>query len=240
MKVTILIFIIISSSKTFAADTLKYVRYERTNLSDTLRLRLKSEIEWITPLNLSFCLEEILSLIKNETGFKVKWSKKISNYHQVFNDSLSYYLSDKEIHFFEQTSNRNDFLLKSYSSEIEFLNAHRFGNHYSHKDVLPLLKKYPLSDNKKALSTLFLTSIIIEGERFVKRIETDPGLKHAFDKWLQDIQDMEFVVSESINYAYEIVKRKREYIISCYGASLHPEMKKLIEAIKKSKITIID
>lgn len=223
------------------SDSLNYMTYDDLALSEHLKDRLSDNLEYITPLNLAFSLCEFLDLIRNDS-FKVKWETSVRNYYNLFNDSLSYFLIEDEIAFLKKTIEMNESNFGAYESEVSFVRKHCYTSNSPKvpSNPLSLLSKYLASDNKRGLSVILMNCLVLNGNEFVKRVEADRDLTLAFEAWLKDMENFEFVATESINYNSEIISRKRKFILDIYWNASSPLMAKTLEVIRGAKIRTID
>lgn len=230
------------SGQKFSEDSYSYVKYNNIDINDSLKHQLTDELKWITPMNLSFALGEFLFMLKTDDLFKIKWEEKLKNYYKVFNDSLSYAYTNEQISFFERTLNKNTLFSVNYPDELRYLNNNKFKTKLSYKklDPIQLLRKYQFSDEKDELSSIFYNLLILDGRNFIKHAEKDRVALSSYKVWLNDINDHEFVVYESINTSVAIIKRKRDYILVEYSQEKNPLMQRTLETIRKSKIQMID
>jgi hypothetical protein len=94
--------------------------------------------------------------------------------------------------------------------------------------------------NFSELSGIYYTFLITNGLRFIKAIERNPKCVILFKKWINNIEETEFVAYGADNVPPKIIERKRNYLIDKYSSITDPLMKEAIYKIKSAKIRSID
>ncbi|MDP4130308.1 MAG: hypothetical protein Q8939_09110 [Bacteroidota bacterium] len=90
------------------------------------------------------------------------------------------------------------------------------------------------------LSGVFYSFLIANGLRFVNAMEQNPKCAVLYRKWLNNIEETEFVVNGGDDLPAQIIERKRQYLINKYSFTTDSLMKETVFKIQRARITSID
>lgn len=212
---------------------------------DTVAEFVKENLYDGSLINLSFSQRQIIKLLNKNDSCKKVWRNKIKHLFTMYDDPVDYVNIGMEIEFFkirlnEQSKLQNEFP-DGYSFLVNSLPA-ASDTFISIDKYQKLMLRFGHADgaNFSELSGVYYSFLITNGLRFVNAIEQNPKCVILFKKWVNNIEETEFVAYAGDDVPPQIIEHEREYLIDRYSSMPDLLMKEAISKIKNAKITSID
>lgn len=214
-------------------------------IDDTVTDFLKENLYYSTFINLSFCQKELIKLLNKDDSCKKRWENKVKHLFTMYDNPIDNISTGIEVEFFRDRLNEQSKLQNEYPKGYEFLvkslptdlDTSISINKYQ---SLMLRLKNAGGGNFSELSGIYYTFLIIDGSRFINAIERNPKCVIQFKRWIDSIEETEFVAYAADNVPPQIIERKRNYLIDKYSSVTDSLMKEAIYKIKSAKIRSID
>ncbi len=232
-------------------NSVKNIPYQaESNTSDTSKVDsitkfVRENLYYSSLINLSFCESELCTVLHNNDSLPAKWERKIKNLYKMFDDSLDNITTDMEAEFFRKRLIENSILKKRYPIESALLInsfTKNLDTALTRNQYQSLMLRFENAGggNVNELSNVYFTCLIIDGQNFIKAIELSPRTTKAFNKWVNNIENTEFVAYGDDNVPPQLIERKRTYLVTKFSSSNDPLMEKCINKIRVSVIRSID
>jgi len=218
----------------------------QTNKRDTLIKYIYNNINYITPIDLSFCTKDIIKLKSQNKYFDTLFKKSMDNFYTRYTNKQSYILMDKEFLFLENQLKSNPDLLNEYPNEckalINMLPKIKGDTSFDKSKYQSLLLLYNNNNevSKSELSEIYYDLLIIDGEEFIDSIQINKKCLLLYKTWLKHLKEFEFVAYSDGITPPQIIARKRAYLIKKYEKSDNTLMKQTVIDIKKIKIRVMN
>jgi hypothetical protein len=226
-------------------DQLNKFKENYTTETDTIIKFVRENLYYSSLMNLSFCESELVLVLHNNDSALNVWKRKMRDLRTMYDDSIDNITTNIEINFFKKRLIGHSTLREKYPVEYTFLmNSFPVDIDVSFTPrqyrSLMLRFKNAGGGNVNELSDIYFTLLIIDGQKFIKAIETSPKCVQVFNKWINNIVDLEFVAYGADNVPPQLIERKRSYLLNKYSSSTDSLMSKVINAIKSATISNID
>jgi hypothetical protein len=206
---------------------------------------VKQNTYYSTLINLSFCEKELVKQLNNNDSAKKEWKNKIQHLFTMYDDPINNESTGAEMAFFRDRLIAQTKLQTEYADGYDFL-----------VNSLPIVSDTTISLNKyqklvlrfdhadggnfPELSGMYFSFLIVDGMRFINAIEQKPKCVMLFRKWINNIEETEFVANGADNVPPQIIERKRNYLIDKYSTVQDSLMKEAVFKIRSAKISIVD
>ena len=212
---------------------------------DTIAEFVKENLYDGSLINLSFCQKEIIKLLNKNDSCKKIWRSKIKHLFTMYDDPVDYVDIGMEIKFFKDRLNEQSELQNEFPDGYGFLvNSLPIAPDTSFpiNKYQKLILRFGHADgaNFSELSGVYYSFLITNGLRFINAIEQNPKCIMLFRKWVNNIEETEFVAYGGDDVPPQIIERKRNYLIDKYSSIKDSLMKEIVFKIRIAKIRSID
>lgn len=183
---------------------------------------------------LSFCQNEILFILEQDTGYYSIWEKRIQTEIKDSLDANAFYIHSKGLNFFKEilvTSELHNvypfafkFILESLNFNITLKKVNDFS------EVFKSYIKYP-----EQVDDICLILLVCDFNcDFFKEIQSDKIANWKFNNWLEyGFEEFRIYPEKTIKGKREITERLISYILTNYKCMNQPLKQQSIEMIKR-------
>jgi hypothetical protein len=220
----------------------------RTQISSDGKLLLNDDMikylveygQYLPLIDLGFAVGELCQAFREHPLLKdelIENVRKRRNYEMSRSDAAFWEMEDK---FFRSRLRANKAIAKEFSKEIESIEKElpiiNYNNPVTDEQIREAIEEASEAYGISEESTGALNLLVCEGDRMVRIIQDSQALTSKYRRWLSEMHETGIYAPWT---SYDILERKKNYILEKYKTSINGLMKETLDVIRNTDVIFI-
>jgi hypothetical protein len=218
-------------------DTINRNKLNVVQIDQSIVDNVKENIQYISLFDISFCLPELLQIMKEKPSVKEDLSREV----EKLNKLSSGMLAKKDLEWFRNRvfsgNNLKTIDPDGYDYLCKILPVSKNADTLTITQIKTIFKEAAAGGGSSEQSTIAFDLLIIDGENIVNVLEKTTDAKRNYETWLNALNKSGIFAPWT---PAGILERKKACVLERYNRSENMLMVKTLNILKKTEIRAVD